>query len=93
MNIVGPPLAKVSLVPDTFPEWNINQGIVAFRPLDGVSSRYLVYALQNHSILGRLTSKARAIAGQYNLGVGMCRYLLPIPIIESSQGWTSSLPA
>ncbi len=27
MNIVGPPLGKVAIVPDTFPEWNCNQAI------------------------------------------------------------------
>ena len=29
-NIVGPPLGKVSIVPNTYFEWNINQAIVAF---------------------------------------------------------------
>lgn len=32
MNIVGPPLGKVAIVPQTYPEWNINQALVAFRP-------------------------------------------------------------
>ncbi|MCS3200440.1 hypothetical protein [Candidatus Bacteroides intestinigallinarum] len=30
MNIVGPPLNKVAIVPDTYPEWNINQAITLF---------------------------------------------------------------
>src|SRR5690349_12399479 len=33
MNIVGPPLGKVSIVSNLYPEWNINQAIAFFRPL------------------------------------------------------------
>ena len=33
MNIVGPPLAKVAIVPDEYPESNINQNICIFRPI------------------------------------------------------------
>ena len=33
MNIVGPPLGKVAIVPDEYPEWNCNQAIAFFRPL------------------------------------------------------------
>ena len=36
MNIVGPPLGKVSIVPNTYPEWNLNQAIGIFRPVCGV---------------------------------------------------------
>lgn len=32
MNIVGPPLGKLAIVPDDYPEWNFNQAIVLFRP-------------------------------------------------------------
>ena len=33
MNIVGPPLGKVSVVPKEFPEWNINQAVArCYRP-------------------------------------------------------------
>lgn len=80
MNIVGPPLGKVSIVPDEFPEWNINQAVVVFRPTRAVLNRYLAYALLTDSLLGRLTSRAKATAGQFNIGVSMCRTLLPIPI-------------
>jgi type I restriction enzyme S subunit len=33
MNIVGPPLGKVSIVPNIYAEWNINQAIAIFRPM------------------------------------------------------------
>ena len=31
MNIVGPPLGKVSLVPAAHHEWNVNQAVAVFR--------------------------------------------------------------
>lgn len=80
INIVGPPLGKVSLVPDIYPEWNINQAVVLFRPHASISNKYLAYAMLTESIMKRLTSLAKATAGQFNVGVNMCRNLFPIPI-------------
>ncbi|MEP7340578.1 MAG: restriction endonuclease subunit S [Acidobacteriota bacterium] len=80
INIVGPPLGKVSLVPNDFPEWNINQAIVLFRPHKGICNKYLAYAFLTHSIMKRLTRLAKATAGQFNIGVSMCRELFPVPI-------------
>lgn len=85
INIVGPPLGKVSLVPDTFPEWNINQAIVLFRPSTGISPRYLSHALLTDSVMRRLIRLAKATAGQLNVGVSMCRKLLPIPIAPAAE--------
>lgn len=31
MNIVGPPLGKVAILTNQFPEWNLNQAITLFR--------------------------------------------------------------
>ncbi|HVA44928.1 MAG TPA: hypothetical protein VNH11_00955, partial [Pirellulales bacterium] len=85
INIVGPPLGKVSLVPNDFPEWNINQAVVLFRPHDGVCNRYLVNAFLSEAIMRRVTRLAKATAGQFNIGVGMCRQLLPVPIAPSNE--------
>ena len=85
INIVGPPLGKVSVVPDTFPEWNINQAIVLFRPKTGVSNRYLCYALLTDSVMKRVTRLAKATVGQFNIGVNMCRHLLPVPIAPTNE--------
>ncbi|MBT9314002.1 restriction endonuclease subunit S [Leptothoe spongobia] len=38
MNIVGPPLGKVSLVSAIFSEWNINQAIVKYRTFNSISN-------------------------------------------------------
>ena len=79
MNIVGPPLGKVSLVPDTYPEWNMNQAIVLFRTSRVVLSRYLALCLLSGEVLRWITRTAKATAGQFNISVGNSR-LLPIPL-------------
>jgi type I restriction enzyme S subunit len=72
MNIVGPPLGKVSIVPNTYPEWNVNQAIAIFRS-DIVSSRFLAAYLLSESTVRVLTEKSKATAGQFNLTLKMCR--------------------
>ena len=79
MNIVGPPLGKVSIVPSVFPEWNINQAIVTFRTSPGLVNRLLAHWLLAGPVLSRLERTAKATAGQHNLQVSTCRRL-PIPI-------------
>ena len=79
MNIVGPPLGKVSLVPETYPEWNMNQAIVLFRASGVVLTRYLVICLLCDEVLRWITRTAKATAGQFNISVGNSR-LLPVPL-------------
>lgn len=79
MNIVGPPLGKVSIVPSIFPEWNINQAIVTFRTSTGLINRLLAHWLLAQPVLSRLERTAKATAGQHNLQVSTCRKL-PIPV-------------
>ena len=79
-NIVGPPLGKVSIVPADFPEWNINQAIVVFRPTEAISNRLLAFWLRSDGLLARLGGTAKATAGQFNVQVTTCRKLaLPVP--------------
>lgn len=83
MNIVGPPLGKMSIVPDTFPEWNINQAIARFRRVAPMNSRYLSTCLQSEPILNRAITSAKATAGQFNLTLEICRELpIPLPPID-----------
>jgi type I restriction enzyme S subunit len=80
MNIVGPPLGKVSLVPDAFPEWNINQAIVTFRAGSRILNRLLAYWLMAPPVQRRIERTSKATAGQYNVQVSTCRKLvLPLP--------------
>jgi type I restriction enzyme, S subunit len=86
MNIVGPPLGKVSHVPNLFPEWNINQAIVVFRASGGCESLYLNYLLQSPQVKRRFERTSKATAGQYNLAVTTCRSLpLPLPPLAEQQ--------
>jgi type I restriction enzyme, S subunit len=78
INIVGPPLGKVSIVTNQYPEWNINQAIVMFRPNQKVLSKYLSYYLQNPVTINWLEDTSKATAGQWNVKVSTCREI-PLP--------------
>ncbi len=79
MNIVGPPLGKVSIVPDTYPEWNMNQAIAVFKPLQGVDQQFLAFYLLSRAAQDWYKTKAKATAGQFNLTLEICRDT-PIPL-------------
>lgn len=83
MNIVGPPLGKVSVVPKDYPEWNINQAIVVFRPLS-TNIDYFKFFLLSHQTIRLLEEQAKATAGQLNLTLEICRKL-PIPICSKEE--------
>jgi type I restriction enzyme S subunit len=83
INIVGPPLGKVSIVTNHYPEWNINQAIVAFRPNEKIVPKFLAFQLQNHILIQWLENTSKATAGQWNVKVSTCREIpmtLPIDV-------------
>jgi type I restriction enzyme S subunit len=83
MNIVGPPLGKVSVVPDEYPEWNINQAVVTFRVGPRMLNRLLAYWLMSPPVQRRIEKTSKATAGQFNVQVSTCRKLvLPLPPLE-----------
>lgn len=84
MNIVGPPLGKVSIVPDIHSEWNVNQAIAIFRTIDGIERGYLAGLLMTEQILNWATQRAKATAGQFNLTLEICRDL-PIPLPPANE--------
>jgi type I restriction enzyme, S subunit len=86
INIVGPPLGKVSIVSRQFPEWNINQAIVLFRPNKWVTTKIISYYLQNPKTIRWLENTSKATAGQFNVKVSTCREI-PFPFfsIEEQQ--------
>jgi len=86
MNIVGPPLGKVCIVPDFYPEWNMNQAIVFYKPMSLLDRRFLLYSLRSESILRWAVKRAKATAGQYNLTITISRSLpIPLPHILEQQ--------
>jgi type I restriction enzyme S subunit len=94
MNIVGPPLGKVSIVPDSFSEWNVNRAIAIFRPITGVRRRFIAPLLLCQSILLWAIKRAKATAGQFNLTLEICRDLpLPLPPESEQDGIVEELDA
>ncbi len=83
MNIVGPPLGKVSIIPNSYPEWNMNQAIVRFRPFNIIKSKYLANFLLLNNTIQKISKKAKATAGQFNLTLEICREIeIPLCSIE-----------
>jgi len=84
MNLVGPPLGKVSLIPPEIEQSNVNQAIAIFRPVNGLNSRYLTLALTTPSILERIVSRAKQTSGQRNLTLDLSRGL-PLPLAPNEE--------
>ena len=84
MNIVGPPLGKVAIVPASYPEWNINQAIAIFRPLRSMRSDFIALCLLSPLIVGAATRRAKATAGQHNLTLEICREVA-LPLTAPSE--------
>lgn len=76
---LGPPLGKVSIVPASSPEWNINQAIAVFRPVQSLDRRFLAFWLLSGQLLNWAVTRSKATAGQSNLTLQTCRDL-PIPL-------------
>lgn len=81
MNIVGPPLGKVSIVPNIFPEWNINQAIARFRCHEQLNNKFLAYFLISKVNVEKMRKRAKATAGQVNLTLEICRNI-EIPLFS-----------
>jgi type I restriction enzyme S subunit len=84
INIVGPPLGKVSLVPDSWCEWNINQAIAVFRPVPSLNRRFLAFLFLSEQVLNWAIARSKATAGQRNLTLQICRDI-PIPICSTDE--------
>jgi len=80
MNIVGPPLGKVSLIPDDYEEWNANQAVAIFRVLHKKHKRYLLYYLLSDFAQKWFYVRSKRTSGQVNLTLEMCSKLeIPLP--------------
>lgn len=86
MNIVGPPLNKVAIIPHTFPECNINQAITLFRPNENLLNKYLYYFLREGSPVNSLINETRGVVGQVNISLTQCRnFKIKIPPIKEQK--------
>ncbi|MEZ8723517.1 restriction endonuclease subunit S [Vibrio pomeroyi] len=81
MNIVGPPLGKVAIIPNDYPEWNCNQAITFFRPIEPSLNTYIYTYLRAGTFLRSID--LIGTAGQDNISVTKSRsILLPTPPLE-----------
>lgn len=86
MNIVGPPLRKIAIIPDTYPEWNMNQAIVRFRPMKSILiPRFLYYALLNPETLDDVIASTKGVVGQANISISQSRNLKILMPVSSEQ--------
>jgi type I restriction enzyme S subunit len=81
MNIVGPPLGKVAIIPSgEFEEWNLNQALTLFRPSEFVSSKWLYYFLCSGESVETVVNETRGSTGQVNISLSQCRnFRVPVP--------------
>jgi type I restriction enzyme S subunit len=84
MNLVGPPLGKVSLVPDDLPEANVNQAIAIYRIADPQLRDFFLEYLQSDLAQRWLQSRSKKTSGQQNLTLELAQEL-PVPIPPSVQ--------
>ena len=69
MNIVGPPLGKLAIIPESLSEANFNQAAVLIRPLKykPAITKYLFYYLSELSEINSISTKGSA--GQVNISL------------------------
>lgn len=75
MNIVGPPLRKIALIPETYNVWNMNQAIVRFRAKEYILPKFIYHMLIWPNTLDDVVSKTKGVVGQANISVTQSRNL------------------
>jgi type I restriction enzyme S subunit len=84
MNIVGPPLGKIAIIPSDYPEYNCNQAIVLFRLNKIKMNRYVYVYLLAGTFLERI--ELIGTAGQDNISVTKSKTMLvPLPPLAEQQ--------
>ena len=78
MNIVGPPLGKTAIIPNTFPEWNCNQAITFFRLIEPELNSFIHLFIKSGVFLNNI--ELVGTAGQDNISVTKSRNIvIPLP--------------
>lgn len=86
MNIVGPPLNKIAIIPNNYPEWNLNQAITLFRVKDYLLNNFLYYFFCEGRSVKSLVNETKGVVGQINISLSQCRdFQIPIPPKEEQQ--------
>jgi type I restriction enzyme S subunit len=78
MNIVGPPLGKIAIIPDSLPECNFNQAAVLIRPFLKEMNQFIFWYLNELSEIKAIETKG--VAGQDNISVTQAHNMrVPLP--------------
>ena len=78
MNIVGPPLGKIALIPEDLPECNFNQAAVLIRPFIKEMNLFIFWYLNEMSEINSIDTKG--VAGQNNISVTQAHNMkIPLP--------------
>lgn len=80
MNIVGPPLGKLAIIPSSLPQCNFNQAAVLIRPyaFKDILVKYLFYYLSQMSEIDSIST--RGSAGQVNISLTQAQNMrVPMP--------------
>ena len=95
MNIVGPPLGKLAIIPSSLPQCNFNQAAVLIRPFvyKDTLVKYLFYYLSQMSEINSISTKGTA--GQVNISLTQAQNMrVPLPplteqtkIIQALEKW------
>lgn len=84
MNIVGPPLGKLAIIPDSLPECNFNQAAVLIRPAILEMNKYLFWYLSEMSEINEVETKG--VAGQNNISVTQAHNMkIALPPLSEQQ--------
>jgi type I restriction enzyme S subunit len=84
MNIVGPPLGKIAIIPDSLPECNFNQAAVLIRPYAKEINYYINYFLNEKSEINAINTKG--VAGQDNISVTQAQSIrIPLPPLSEQK--------
>jgi type I restriction enzyme S subunit len=79
MNIVGPPLGKLAIIPESLPQANFNQAGVLIRPyLVKEINKWIYFYLNEMSEINSITTKG--VAGQDNISITQSNNIkIPLP--------------
>lgn len=92
MNIVGPPLRKIAIIPSKYDNWNMNQAIVRFRTIKCVNYKFFYYCLIYDETLKKVIDETRGVVGQANISITQSRNLdILVPPLEEQQEIVSIL--
>lgn len=81
MNIVGPPLGKIAVIPDELTECNFNQAAVLIRPFITGLNWFVFWYLNEMSAINEIDTKG--VAGQANISVTQAQNIkIPLPPVS-----------